>query len=181
MASGEPDSVVEADVLAGELFECQEEEEETSARMKREETKEVEEDLKLEVDRAYPPARARRQAPESDYYDLGTSISDETTTSPTAAEGCRIDEETNYSGADIAGKSNIPVEDRLECASLCFDFEACKVWTFDTAKKFCYLKTSDEGKGRDTTYLSGTKECGDITGERHSTKNSFKDLMRSQL
>ena len=75
----------------------------------------------------------------------------------------------------------MPVEDGLECARLCFDFEACMVWTFDPAKKFCYLKTSDEGRGQDNNYLSGTKECGDIRGERYSTKNSFYDLLGDQL
>merc|ERR1719365_573727 len=76
-------------------------------------------------------------------------------------EECSIEENTKYSGHNLYTTKGIKVGNMAGCASLCFNDNKCKFWTYNPRVSKCWMKTSDQGRSPSTTgSMSGQKACG---------------------
>merc|ERR1711971_1211558 len=81
-------------------------------------------------------------------------------TTETTAD-CLIEENTKYSGHNLYTTKGIKVGNRAGCASLCFNDNKCKFWTYNPRVSKCWMKTSDQGRSPSTKgSISGQKVCG---------------------
>jgi len=72
--------------------------------------------------------------------------------------GCLKEDNIDYNGNDIPGKSKI-VSGVEECINWCGETAACGYWTYRKSDRHCWLKTSDSGRSENTDRISGTKKC----------------------
>merc|ERR1719234_2261477 len=87
--------------------------------------------------------------------DDGCDCTSETT------EACSLEENTKYSGHNLYTTKGIKVGNMAGCASLCFEDNKCKFWTYNPRVSKCWMKTSDRGRGPSTKgSVSGQKACG---------------------
>merc|ERR1711971_1327742 len=76
-------------------------------------------------------------------------------------EACSIEEDTKYSGHNLYTTKGIKVGNMAGCASLCFEDNKCKFWTYNPRVSKCWMKTSDQGRSPSTKgSISGQKACG---------------------
>jgi len=76
-------------------------------------------------------------------------------------EECSVEENTKYSGHNLYTTKGIRVGNRAGCASLCFNDNKCKFWTYNPRVSKCWMKTSDQGRSPSTKgSISGQKACG---------------------
>merc|ERR1719385_232794 len=76
-------------------------------------------------------------------------------------EECSIEENTKYSGHNLYTTKGIKVGNMAGCASLCFNDNKCKFWTYNPRVSKCWMKTSDQGRSPSTKgSMSGQKACG---------------------
>ena len=97
--------------------------------------------------------------------------------------GCFIEEGVDYVGNDIDGQgSNLAgnVENKQDCAKLSHEKEA-KFWTYDRDKKYCWLKTSNEGREVLTPVVSGNSECGIEGGNAGCSIEKWVDYVGNDI
>merc|ERR1719365_377764 len=76
-------------------------------------------------------------------------------------EECLIEENTKYSGHNLYTTKGVKAGNMAGCASLCFNDNKCKFWTYNPRVSKCWMKTSDQGRSPSTTgSMSGQKACG---------------------
>merc|ERR1719295_2429104 len=76
-------------------------------------------------------------------------------------EECSIEENTKYSGHNLYTTKGVKAGNMAGCASLCFNDNKCKFWTYNPRVSKCWMKTSDQGRSPSTTgSMSGQKACG---------------------
>ena len=70
---------------------------------------------------------------------------------------CIIEQKIDYRGNDIAHAAGIL--DMQTCADFCASTSGGRFWTYNTATKGCYVKTSSSGRITKETDVSGNREC----------------------
>ena len=81
---------------------------------------------------------------------------------------CQIEQETDYTGADLA---SIGVGSQQDCADLCASTKLGLVWTWSGSR--CYIKSSISGRRDSPGLVSGNFKCGSkATGESLSYLNA---------
>merc|ERR1719186_748159 len=85
---------------------------------------------------------------------------------------CVLEDNIDYNGNDIPDKHK-PVTGLEECISYCGETTECEYWSYNKARKHCFLKTSDSGRKKSDYSISATKNCatGKSCGERDCTEN----------
>lgn len=85
---------------------------------------------------------------------------------------CVLEDNIDYNKNDLeVGRNFVNVEDAHECAKWCRKTQGCKFWTFQKAKKGCWLKHSNAGRRTHNDCTSGTKSCATESTEDAEEEN----------
>jgi hypothetical protein len=93
-----------------------------------------------------------------------TTTPEGTNASTTTPEGCKIDQDNIYEGHDIPDKNYLNINDKWDCAVLCYIMSDCFYWTYRTAVETCWLKTqfAIQNKTEYLGHVSGNWHCGKL-------------------